>query len=93
MSCICFECGKVINGEAFIFNGNLYHKKCYEKYKNRMNGRGFMCPKCKGSGVLRVKYNAYPSGLPDSGWVEDWKYKKKTCIANESSKPYRDSRQ
>lgn len=37
------------------------------------------CPKCHGSRAVSVKYNAYPSGLPDSGWVEDWKYKNIEC--------------
>ena len=31
------------------------------------------CPKCKGRGYVSKRYNAYPSGLPDSGWVDDWK--------------------
>jgi hypothetical protein len=39
----------------------------------------YKCPKCYGEGALRVKYNAYPSGLPDSGWVEDWQYKSVEC--------------
>jgi DnaJ-class molecular chaperone len=34
-------------------------------------GRPYTCPKCNGDGVKKVTYNAYPSGLPDSGWVED----------------------
>lgn len=37
------------------------------------------CPKCKGDGVLQIRYNAYPNGLPDSGWVEDWKIKTIDC--------------
>lgn len=37
------------------------------------------CPKCNGLGYNKVKYNAYPSGLPDSGWVEDWRYKDVPC--------------
>lgn len=29
------------------------------------------CPKCKGSGLVKVIVKEpYPSGLPDSGWVE-----------------------
>lgn len=35
--------------------------------------RQFRCPKCKGRGYVSKRYNAYPSGLPDSGWVDDWK--------------------
>ena len=37
------------------------------------------CPKCGTHGFSMVKYNAYPSGLPDSGWVDDWQEKKVTC--------------
>lgn len=37
------------------------------------------CPKCKGAGKVSIRYNAYPSGLPDSGWVQDWKYKDIDC--------------
>lgn len=40
---------------------------------------GFKCPQCKGSGVIQERYNAYPPGLPDSGWVDDWKYRDKKC--------------
>ena len=39
----------------------------------------YKCPKCNGKGTISVKYNAYPSGLPDSGWVDDWKYKDVKC--------------
>lgn len=39
----------------------------------------YMCPKCKGEGIVKEKYNAYPSGLPDSGWVDDWKFKDVGC--------------
>lgn len=37
------------------------------------------CPKCGGTGTVSVRYNAYPQGLPDSGWVEDWQYKSVEC--------------
>lgn len=39
----------------------------------------YKCPKCDGKGTVSVKYNAYPRGLPDSDWVEDWKYKDVIC--------------
>lgn len=39
----------------------------------------YVCPKCKSLGTVKGRYNAYPSGLPDSGWVDDWKYKDVTC--------------
>lgn len=37
------------------------------------------CPKCCGKGFEVVEYNGYPSGLPDSGWVYEAKYKNVTC--------------
>ena len=39
----------------------------------------YKCPKCGGKGYTLEGYNAYPPGLPDSGWVTDWQYKKVTC--------------
>lgn len=40
---------------------------------------GFKCPECKGNGTIKEKYNAYPPGMPDSGWGEDWKYRDVEC--------------
>jgi len=39
----------------------------------------YLCPKCNGEGYNKVGYNAYPKGLPDSGFVENWKYKNVEC--------------
>lgn len=39
----------------------------------------YECPKCNGEGTLEVTYNAYPSGLPDSGWVYEPKTKIVEC--------------
>ena len=39
----------------------------------------YKCPKCSGKGLLNVSYNAYPKGLPDSGWVDDIQYKDVCC--------------
>lgn len=39
----------------------------------------FLCPLCMGVGKIQQKYNAYPSGLPDSGFVDDWKYRNVHC--------------
>lgn len=39
----------------------------------------YKCPKCCGKGYISKRYNAYPSGLPDSGWVEDWKWEDIEC--------------
>lgn len=47
--------------------------------KKVQGNRVHKCPKCNGKGNISVKYNAYPSNLPDSGWVEDWQYKDVTC--------------
>lgn len=37
------------------------------------------CPKCNGTGYIVKEYNAYPSGLPDSGWVYEAGYDYKKC--------------
>lgn len=39
----------------------------------------YECPKCNAQGSKSVKYNAYPKGMPDSGWVDDWQYKTVEC--------------
>lgn len=39
----------------------------------------FRCPKCEGKGNYSISYNAYPPGLPDSGWVFKQGWKNKTC--------------
>lgn len=47
--------------------------------KNIQKNKIYKCPKCNGEGSIIVRYNAYPSGLPDSGFVEDWQYKNVEC--------------
>jgi len=37
---------------------------------------GYKCPKCGGKGYTVKQVNTYPTGLPDSGWVDDPKYYK-----------------
>lgn len=37
------------------------------------------CPKCDGTGEITEKYNGYPSGLPDSGWVYEPAYRTVMC--------------
>lgn len=44
-----------------------------------MEDKPYRCPKCKGTGIQEVTYNAYPSGLPDSGWVYEPKTKTVDC--------------
>lgn len=39
----------------------------------------YECPKCHGEGTIEITYNAYPSGLPDSGWVYEPKTKVVEC--------------
>lgn len=43
------------------------------------NGRIHKCPKCKGKGTITIEYNAYPKGLPDSGFVYEAGYRKEEC--------------
>lgn len=37
------------------------------------NPDSFKCLKCAGTGTNTIQRNMYPSGLPDSGWVDDFK--------------------
>lgn len=41
--------------------------------------RPHKCPKCDGKGGEMIRYNGYPSGLPDSGFAEEWKHKFIPC--------------
>lgn len=50
-----------------------------EVVKAEMGDRVYICPNCNGKGVITKRYNAYPQGLPDSGWVEKWEYKDIQC--------------
>jgi len=52
----------------------------FDTFKEAVNHAGYyICPKCNGKGNLVVRYNAYPSNLPDSGWVADIKTKEVIC--------------
>ena len=44
-----------------------------------MGNRIHKCPKCHGNGYVEVEYNAYPSGLPDSGFAVDMRIKHEPC--------------
>ena len=57
-------------GEETTLKEILNYKTKYYKYE---------CPKCEGKGYIEEKYNAYPDGLPDSGWATDWKTRKVDC--------------
>jgi hypothetical protein len=42
-------------------------------------GKKYRCPKCNTQGGTTEYYNAYPSGLPDSGFVQDMQPKFVEC--------------
>ena len=44
-----------------------------------LDGRKYLCPKCKGRGYVKTEYNGYPSGLPDSMFVYEAAYKDIKC--------------
>jgi len=48
-------------------------KTLNELLETELSKTPYECPKCNGEGCNKIKYNAYPKGLPDSGFVEDWK--------------------
>lgn len=39
----------------------------------------YKCPKCDGKGYSVKTFNTYPSGLPDSGWVDQMEDFKIVC--------------
>ena len=53
---------------------NKYGDTCTLKdvmyYHTKLKNPGYPCPKCNSRGYIIKKINTYPSGLPDSGWVE-----------------------
>lgn len=66
---------QVITRVTYLANGVEYQKK-----EDAAAALGLhICPKCNGTGSVSIEYNAYPSGLPDSGWVEDIKTKIISC--------------
>jgi len=50
-----------------------------QKSYNEKKNVGYKCPKCGGKGYIVKEYNAYPSGLPDSGWVYKPGYDYQMC--------------
>lgn len=63
-------------------------KELYEEYGDKplseiiqelKGDNKFECPECNGLGYVLIKYNSYPSGLPDSGFVYEPKYKRHKC--------------
>jgi hypothetical protein len=47
--------------------------------RHKLNNNIYKCPKCDGRGYIKCKYNGYPSGLPDSGWVYEEAFKDVKC--------------
>ena len=39
----------------------------------------YKCPKCNGRGYIKVEYNGYPNGLPDSDFAYEAAYKDVEC--------------
>ena len=39
----------------------------------------FICPKCKGRGYIKIEYNCYPAGYPDSLCAYEAGYKDIEC--------------
>lgn len=39
--------------ELAYFNEKIMHKKCKRAATNKLNGRPFLCPKCKGEGFVK----------------------------------------
>lgn len=66
---------QILHDVKALFGNNVNCDVEIAKLKSNL----FECPNCHGSGIIYEKYNAYPSGLPDSGWAERWEYKEKEC--------------
>ncbi len=77
---ICPECkGEVLGDARLDFDGKLYHLTCLERKTWADRGYTHTCPICKGVGKVLQEYDAYPKGLPDSGWTQDIQTRKVTC--------------
>lgn len=67
---------KDIKNLISVYGGESTLNQILEK---KLSQKPYKCPKCNGIGTNSIRYNAYPSGLPDSGWVERWEYKDVEC--------------
>lgn len=56
-----------------------YNTRLWQVIEKIMAKKPYECPKCHGEGTQEVTYNAYPSGLPDSGWAYEPKTKTVDC--------------
>lgn len=66
---------KILREAQRLYGNNI---NCDEVI-NKIIGNKYICPACNGEGVIRTKYDAYPAGLPDSGWAHDWQFKDVKC--------------
>lgn len=53
--------------------------KLEEVKKHLLGNKVYRCPKCHGKGYTVEEYNAYPTNLPDSGWVYEAGYRNIPC--------------
>lgn len=56
--------------------GNLTFQQLKDKL---LKDTPHKCPKCNGWGHTTEQYDAYPSGFPDSGWVQDIRTRNVPC--------------
>jgi DNA topoisomerase-1 len=79
----CPNCGSPLvirNGRFGEFVACSNYPTCkYIKQEERKIITACKCPKCDGRGYIKCKYNGYPSGLPDSGWVYEEAFKDVKC--------------
>lgn len=69
----------ILNYLGMRYGPNTTLKEAIIKYQDEHYKGKFVCPKCNGNGYTVTEYNAYPSGLPDSGWVYKPGYDYEEC--------------
>ena len=74
----CVYCKENVTGNAWIDHHGVFHKECNDLSNIEDQGLN-NCPKCKGKKTISEKYNGYPLGLPDSGFVCAWEYRDIEC--------------
>lgn len=59
-------------------DGSIYHNRHDCAIYDKM----YECPDCKTTGIIKYEHRVpYPSGFPDSGWVEDTvEIREKNCF-------------
>jgi rubrerythrin len=68
-----------IDDAVFLVNAYGENYTLGELLKRIQGDKIYKCPACMGRGKITEEYNAYPSGLPDSGWVYEAGYRDKKC--------------